>query len=178
MLYNHTHIRCITHRIWVLYSKAIQHSIVYINKYVWKIVNKSLFFGENQVEKQRNKRTNLIKSNINLSYLTFGNLTPMIASSGFDRKQFVISFVTSLFNRLFPFVSKWHAICWDTSTRILSGSGIIDHGLNADPLSNIARWIRAGNGFYYSFSFYNVIEANQIIFYCKIFIEREMLYKN
>lgn len=88
-----------------------------------------------------------------MSYLTFGNLTPMIASSGFDRKQFVISFVTSLFNRLFPFVSKWHAICWDTSTRILSGSGIIDHGLNAEPLSNIARWIKAENGFYNSFLF-------------------------
>lgn len=56
--------------------------------------------------------------------------------------------------------------------RILSGSGIIDHGLNAEPLSNIARWIKAGNGFYNSFLFLfrKVIEANQIIFYFKIFI--------
>lgn len=126
-----------------------------------------------KIKQKAKKQTNLIKSNINLSYLTFGNLTPIIASSGFDRKQFVISFVTSLFNRLFPFVSKWHAICWDTSTRILSGSGIIDHGLNAEPLSKIARWIKPGNGFYNSFLFLfcKVIGTNQIIFYFKFLFD-------
>lgn len=86
-----------------------------------------------------------MKTDTTFTYLTFGNRTPIIASRGFERKQFVISFVISLVNLLFPFVSKWHAICCDTSIRILSGSGIIDHGLNAEPLNRIARCIRPKN---------------------------------
>lgn len=91
-------------------NKTTQHNIDYIKKCMENLKRKSIL-RRKKTKQQAKKQTNLIKSNINLSYLTFGNLTPMIASSGFDRKQFVISFVTSLFNRLFPFVSKWHAIC-------------------------------------------------------------------
>lgn len=75
-----------------------------------------------------------------VAHLTLGNRTPMIASSGLERKHSVISLVTSLLGRLVPpFVSKWQAICWETSSRTASGSGITDHGLSAEPLSRIAR---------------------------------------
>lgn len=79
------------------------------------------------------------------TYRTFGNRTPIMASNGFDLKQFVMSFVTSLFNRFVLVVpsAKWHAICCETSSRTASGSGIIDHGLSAEPLNKIDRWKRS-----------------------------------
>lgn len=84
----------------------------------------------------------LIEKFTETTYLTVSNLTPISASRGFDFRHSLTSSVTSLVFFFTPLVSKWQAICWDTSSRTRSGLGIIAHGLRADPLSKMARWAR------------------------------------